>query len=272
MKKIYILFIAIFTLSFYHLNGQDRLANGKDPIVDMIYVEGGIFQMGSDLSIYENEKPKHDVQIESFYMSKYEITQEVWEKIMGTNPSRFQGNNRPVERVSWYDVVKFCNALSEAEGLAPVYLIKGGQIDLLLNSNGYRLPTEAEWEYAAGGGSKKVDYAGFPYPGGYNPENVAWFNDNSQITTHQVGILKPNELGLHDMSGNVYEWCWDWYDSKYYKEKIGSKAYGPMSGEAKVIRGGGWSSKQDFLRITKRRATLSGSVSSNLGFRVVRMK
>ncbi|HDP98542.1 MAG TPA: hypothetical protein ENN22_05075, partial [bacterium] len=155
---------------------------------DMVFVAGGTFMMGSNE--YDNEKPIHKVYVDDFYIGKYEVTQKQWFEIMGSNPSRFKGDNLPVERVSWNDVQEFIRKLNAKTG------------------GNFRLPTEAEREYASRGGSRS---AHFKYSGSNNVDNVAWYDNNSGRKTHPVGTKQPNELGLYDMSGNVWEWCSDWY-------------------------------------------------------------
>ncbi len=205
-----------------------------------------------------DEKPVHQVRISSFYIGKYEVTQKEWREMMGSSPSYFKGDDRPVENVSWYDVIEYCNQRSLKEGLTPCYTIDKSRKDpnntissdnlkwsVSVNwlVNGYRLPTEAEWEYAARGGNKSK---GFKYSGSYDLGTVAWYDENSYAKgenhpdygTHIVGTKAPNELGIYDMSGNVYEWCWDWYDFGYDARGQSSDPTGPKSGRGRVLRGG----------------------------------
>ena len=177
----------------------------------MIYVEGGTFQMGSTNG-GSSEQPIHTVTVSSFLIGKYEVTQKEWQEVMGYNPSYSEGDNRPVEKVSWYDAVEFCNKLSEKEGLTPAYTINGFDVSCNWSANGYRLPTEAEWEYAAKGGKKSKNYK---YSGSDNIDDVAWYDANSDGRSHDVGTKAPNELGIYDMSGNVWEMCWDSFDNSY---------------------------------------------------------
>ena len=157
--------------------------------------------------------------------------------------------NLPVEKVSWYDAVKFCNKKSERDGLTPCYSGSGSNVSCNFSANGYRLLTEAEWEYAARGGPES---RGYKYSGSSNPDEVAWYRDNLGIKTHQVGIKKANELGLYDMSGNVYEWCWDMYDDGYYRNSPTSNPKGPSSGKYRVLRGGSWSDDTRYMRCADR--------------------
>ena len=191
------------------------------PEIEMVLVEGGTFTMGatpeqgSDAG--DNEMPAHKVTLDSFYIGKFPVTQRLWVAVMGSNPSYFKGDDLPVEWVSWDDVQTFLRKLNAATGKA------------------YRLPTEAEWEYAARGGNKSQ---GYKYAGSNDPDLVAWHDGNSDGTTHEVGTRFPNELGIYDMSGNVWEWCQDWHGS--YSSSPQTNPKGPNSGSYRVVRGGGW--------------------------------
>ncbi len=202
----------------------------------MIKVSGGSFQMGS-IDGKDDEQPVHKVTVSSFWIGKHEVTQAEWYEVMGSNPSSWKGDNLPVEQVSWYDAVDYCNQRSKKEGLTPCYSGSGESITCNWNANGYRLPTEAEWEFAARGG---VMSKGYIYSGSNDLGSVAWFNGNSGYQTHSVGGKSANELGIQDMSGNVWEWCWDWYDEGYYAKTPGSDPTGAGSGSYRVLRGGSW--------------------------------
>jgi len=233
--------------------------------IEMILIPAGSFQMGNPDTSMEytgNERPVHTVTLSSFYMGKYEVTQEQWAAIMGSNPSYFTDSpatgevqsKRPVERVSWYDTFVFCNKLSMKEGLSPAYRISGSTdpavwgtvptssnstwdaVEIVAGSNGYRLPTEAQWEYAARGGNGSP--GNYTYSGSNNVDDVAWYWGNSGEKTHEVGKKAPNGLGLYDMSGNVYEWCWDWFDDYYYSSSPANDPRGAAAGSLRVLRGG----------------------------------
>ena len=247
----------------------------KEPIVAqhvMIGIEGGNFQMGSNNS--SREKPVHIVVLGDFYIGKYEVTQKEWKDIMGNNPSKYKGENLPVERVSWYDAVEFCNKKSISEGLTPCYSGSEKDIKCDFSQNGYRLPTEAEWEYAARGGVEANQYSPFLYAGSNNINDVAWYESNSWksgvLITTQVGSKKGNQLGIYDMSGNVWEWCYDKYDSKYYSTSSENNPKGPFSGSKRVTRGGSRSSNKDTCRITKRFSDKPNEIFNKLGFRLAR--
>ena len=190
-------------------------------INNMVYVSGGTFTMGatseqgSEADDYE--KPTHSVTLSSFYLCKYEVTQALWRAVMGNNPSNFMGNNLPVENVSWNDCQTFIFRLNNLTG------------------KNFRFPTEAEWEYAARGGNRS---RGYKYSGSNVLSDVAWYYDNSGGKTHPVGSKSPNELGLYDMSGNVWEWCTDWYGT--YSSSAQTNPTGPLSGFFLVCRGGSW--------------------------------
>ncbi|MDR1277211.1 MAG: SUMF1/EgtB/PvdO family nonheme iron enzyme, partial [Treponema sp.] len=180
------------------------VVNPRPAPANMVLVEGGTFQMGSTNG-QDWEKPVHAVTVKSFYMGKYEITQKEWAAVMGSNPSGSKGDTLPMEQVSWNEAIEYCNRLSLREGLTPAYRGSGNAITCDFNATGYRLPTEAEWEYAAKGGNK--DHISYEYSGGNSVDGVAWYRENSGKTTHPVGTKQPNSLGLYDMSGNVGEWC-----------------------------------------------------------------
>jgi formylglycine-generating enzyme required for sulfatase activity len=180
-------------------------------------------------------------------MSKLEVTQKEWRDIMGTSPSQFKGDTLPVENVSWEDAVDYCNKKSAKEKLTPCYSGSGDAIKCNFAANGYRLPTEAEWEYAAKGGAAS---RGYKYIGGDDPDLLAWYKDNSDTMTHPVGTKKPNELGFYDMGGNVIEWCWDWYAD--YPAAPQVDPHGPATGEYKVFRGGTWLLEATNVRASRR--------------------
>ena len=219
------------------------------PDIAMVYVSGGTFTMGatseqgSDAD--SDEKPTHSVTLSGYYIGKYEVTQELWEAVMGSNPSYFKGDNLPVERVSWNDVQEFLRKLNAMTGKR------------------YRLPTEAEWEFAARGGNSS---RGYKYSGSNSLGNVAWYYDNSGSRTHAVGTKSPNELGIYDMSGNVWEWCQDWKGG--YSSSPQRNPKGPNSGSRRVIRGGGLFSDARSCRVSCRFGNTPDSRSYILGFRL----
>jgi formylglycine-generating enzyme required for sulfatase activity len=244
----------------------------------MVQVEGGTFTMGSN-SGEGDEKPAHTVTVNSFYMSTYQVTQKEWTAVMGTtvrqqrdqvnrNRSLYgEGDTYPIYYVNWYEAAEYCNRLSLQEGFVPAYRGSGTSITCDFSASGYRLPTEAEWEYAAKGGDR--DAPVYEYAGGNNANLVAWYNGNSGGGTHPVGGKQPNSLGLYDMSGNVWEWCWDWYSDSY---SSGSQTdpRGPASRSDRVIRGGGWGRSTTWARSTSRFHYAPSNRGDLVGFRLVR--
>ena len=217
---------------------------------NMVQVEGGSFQMGGTpeqgSDVYSDEKPVHEVTLSDYYMGKYEVRQSEWEAVMGSNPSRFKGADLPVEQVSWEDCHEFIGRLNALTGL------------------NFKLPTEAQWEYAARGGRLSK---GYKYSGSNNLGEVGWYGSNSGNCTHRVGEKQPNELGLYDMSGNVREWCEDWYGD--YRITSQRDPLGAASGSGRVRRDGGWNIGAGDCRVSLRLSTLPDFRSSYLGFRLV---
>ena len=216
----------------------------------MIAVEGGTFQMGATSEqgsdAYYSESPVHSVTLSSYYIGETEVTQELWEAVMGSNPSYFSGYpQRPVEYVSWNDCQTFISKLNELTG------------------KNFRLPTEAEWEYAARGGNKSQ---GYKYSGSNTIGNVAWYDGNSSSKPHDVKTKQANELGIYDMSGNVWEWCQDWYG--IYRSGSQTNPTGPTSGSNRVCRGGSWYRDAMYCRVSFRDADSPGGTFSNLGLRL----
>ena len=231
---------------------------------EMVFVEGGTFQMGSTSGDID-EKPVHSVTLSDFNICKYEVTQGEYEAVMGTNPSKFKksGKDAPVEKVSWYDAVEYCNKLSDQEGLDCCYSDSGNNIKCDFNANGYRLPTESEWEFAARGGNKSIDYQ---YSGSNDPGQVAWYEINSGKKTHSVAGKQANELGIFDMSGNVWEWCWDMYGA--YSSGTQNNPRGSSSGSRRVSRGGSWCNRAGRCKLANRDTVRPVDTGRLLGFRI----
>ena len=232
---------------------------------DFVFVEGGTFLMGST-SGDNDERPVHTVTLNNFYICKHEVTQAEWKAVMGSNPSYFSGDNRPVEKVSWNAAIEYCVRRSLAEGLTPCYRGSEGNFTCDFSANGYRLPTEAEWEYAAQGGNKS--YIGTKYSGSNDIDSVAWHNGNSGSVTHDVMTKLPNVLGIYDMSGNVWEWCWDWYGN--YSSSDQTNPVGASSGSGRVVRGGSWYYYASNCCVANRYYDSPGNTYYYHGFRVVR--
>jgi len=265
----------------------------------MVQIPGGSFQMGQNGDgTSGNVEPVHRVTLTGFSIGKYEVTQEQWQAVMGSNPSNFKTNaaegeiqgRRPVEMVSWYDALVFCNKLSIAEGLTPAYsILMGGEaktdpadwgtvpvgnnatwnaVTITGNSTGYRLPTEAQWEYAAKGGR----LAGKPYKicaGSDTVDDVAWYSGNSGSKTHEVGKKAANELGLYDMNGNVYEWCWDWFGT--YPGTVETNPLGASSGSYRVLRSESWGDSAAGVRSAIRLSNDPYHRGRHIGFRLLRL-
>jgi formylglycine-generating enzyme required for sulfatase activity len=220
----------------------------------------------------ENDEIQHQVTVSAFYMGKYEVTQREWCEVMGNNPSYFKGDNLPVEQVSWYDAVEYCNRRSEWEGLKPAYTIHGTDVSWNRNANGCRLPTEAEWEYACRAGTSgpfstgnniTTDQAN--YNGNYPYNNAKGTHRKKTVA---VGIFAPNAWGLYDMHGNVYEWCWDWYGD--YPRGAQTDPAGPSIGASRVVRGGSWNSDARHLRSAVRYNSAPPYRYDYIGFRLTR--
>lgn len=265
MKKIIFLFLLVlFTalslsnrlFPFAQAANGERLAQGEKGAdggaSGMVFVKGGCFEMGDTFGDADRaEKPAHTVCVGDFYIGKYEVTQKQWTEVMGANPSRFKGcGDCPVERVSWYDAQRFINRLGKNDG------------------NKYRLPTEAEWEYAARSGGKKEKYSGMSSDNSLG--RYAWYYGNADHKTHPVGKKKPNGLGLYDMTGNVWEWTTDWFDENYYKSSPVNNPQGAPRGAYRVLRGGAWSNYRWYTRASIRDGFNPRVRYAYYGFRLVR--
>ncbi|MEK4057610.1 SUMF1/EgtB/PvdO family nonheme iron enzyme [Paenibacillus sp. FSL F4-0087] len=277
MRKL-LMFFLIATMLVISACSQDK----PEPKDNLVFVQGGTFKNNKTNFAGRN------VTLSNFYIGKYEVTQKEWEDVMGNNPSGFKGEQLPVEMVSWYDAVEYCNQRSIQEGLKPHYNIDKGTQDqnnkndndnikwtVTINegTNGYRLPTEAEWEYAASGGQESKNYT---YSGSNNADEVAWYWKNAgdkiltgdwnwpaiesnKNKTKSIGTQQPNELGIYDMSGNVREWCWDWYSDA--ESQIAS---------FRVVKGGGWIGGVNNNEIAFRGKFDANGFGPDQGFRVAR--
>jgi len=221
--------------------------------MEFVMIQGGCYRMGDSFGDgYADERPVHEVCVNDFYIGRYDVTQGQWKEIMGDNTSEFDrcGDDCPVENISWNDAQVFIAKLKQRIG------------------KNYRLPTEAEWEYAARSGGKKEKWAGTSNESELG--EYAWFDLNSGGETHPVGKKKPNGLGLYDMSGNVWEWCQDFYDKNYYINSPKNNPSGPDSGTNHVVRGGSWFNGSGYTRAEKRLSIIPDYRDSNDGFRLVR--
>ena len=264
---IFVIFLTIFNcVSFAQARAADEPNTPPEQnriIPDLgikcVLIEAGTFRMGSAESGPNDEKPVHQVKIGcGYWMGTCEITQAQWHAMMGTYPSKYKGDKLPVEMVSWHEIDEFCRKLTKRELKAS--RLPDGYI--------YRLPTEAEWEYAARGGAKS---RGFKYPGSNDPEEVAWHHPGSSDETHPVGTKLPNELGLYDMAGNVWEWCLDFYAPDYYSIASESDPFNNNHGEKiyRVCRGGSWGLYPTHCRSANRGGGTPSGRFYSYGFRVV---
>ena len=218
---------------------------GPEPV--MVLVDSGTFTMGSNDSL-QNERPAHQVTLKAFYMGKYEITQYQWRSVMGSNPSGFKGcDDCPVENINWKSIQQYLTKLNKQTG------------------KNYRLPTEAEWEYAANGGTKSK---GYRYSGGNDPAEVGWYKPNAESKTHPVGLKKPNELGIYDMMGNVWELCSDWFAPNYYKHSPANSPQNTSLSLYHVSRGGSWRSGTERCYNKARNRNIKDHHISNGGIRL----
>ncbi|TKJ37502.1 MAG: hypothetical protein CEE38_08380 [Planctomycetes bacterium B3_Pla] len=208
--------------------GETKAESG----VEMARLPGGSFTMGDENEV---DAVPHEVVLSSFFIDKYLVTQEQYQKVMGKNPSRWKAADNPVEQVRWSDAARYCNARSELDGLEPCYDLDTWQCNF--NANGYRLPTEAEWEYACRAGTKTAYFFGDDES---KLANHVWFDKNSGGKPRPVGQKPPNPWGLYDMLGNVWQWCNDFYQVDYYQQSPRENPRGPETGETKVVRGGAW--------------------------------
>ena len=287
MKKLrWLVPILVVSTLFITLSCKDGVPKG------FVLIPEGTFQMGTNSGGREVDKPVHEVTItKPFYMGKYEVTQSEYEKYCSYRnkfpSSEFgSGKNYPVYNVNWYDALMYCNKRSIAEGLIPCYSINGitdtatwetaiktrHEVECNWNANGYRLPTEAEWEYAARAGDGSLKFLTCSGTNSeYDLDNYAWYRDNSDSRTHEVGQKKPNAFGLYDMSGNVVEWCWNYMNIPYNESmEGGDDPTGVSEGYGRVARGGDFISEYSSCAVSTRGSMDPHNSARSLGFRVVR--
>jgi formylglycine-generating enzyme required for sulfatase activity len=241
----------VTTSSSSSFSNQNITITANGVTFTMVAVQGGTFTMGatseqgSDAG--SRERPAHRVTLSNYYIGQTEVTQALWQAVMGRNPSKWKGSNLPVEQVSWNDCQQFITKLNQLTGRT------------------FRLPTEAEWEYAARGGNKS---RGYKYAGSNDIGSVAWYNGNSGEKTHPVGQKQANELGIYDMSGNVYEWCQDWYDNEYYSKSPSNNPCNNISASQRVYRGGCWERDAWYCRVAFRSCCVPDDSDNGLGLRL----
>ena len=228
--------------------------------VKMVRVPAGEFVMGDDRG-EDDAKPAHRVKISAFYMDTTEVTQASYQALMGRNPAKRKGPDRPVEQVGWLAAIKYCNMRSRREGLQACYDLKTLKCDFA--ADGYRLPTEAEWEYACRMGGATRDT---PSNDARKLAKRAWFKANAGKTTHPVAQKEPNAWGLYDVQGNVWEWCHDRYCEGYYAESESTDPRGPSDGDERVLRGGSWASGPESCRPTARYSETPGFADVCFGY------
>lgn len=267
------------------------VAKGMNPppptpeLDNMVFVKGGTFQMGSKDG--ESDETPHSVTLSDYYMGRYEVTFEEYDAFCvatGRDKPDDKGwgrKKRPVINANWYDAIEYCNWLSKKHNFQQVYTINGTTITPNWNANGYRLPTEAEWEYAARSRGKDQKWAGTSIEssladyGNFCDKNCNknWKTEHqgdNYANSSPVGSFRANDLGLFDMSGNVYEWCWDWYDADYYKKRTNANPKGPSTGADRILQGGSWSSPPTYLRCIKRYFGSPANLGGHIGFRLSR--
>lgn len=271
MKKITFyptLLLTIFTFFAFNTNLLEN---------NLIQVKGGTFKMGSkksDTSAELDEQKEHTVTLNTFEINKFEVTVWEWKQFIKANkmkmppkPTWGWQDNYPINGITWNEAIAYCNWLSIKENLQPCYTKKGPNFLCNFQANGYRLPTEAEWEFAAKGGTSSKNYR---FSGSDKIEDVAWYKSNSKGHPNTIGTKLPNELGIYDMSGNVWEWCWDWYNKDFYKQEKGDNPKGPEMGERRTVRGGSWDSQPNYIRPANRISTIPSKTHEFYGFRTAR--
>lgn len=249
--------------------GQESTASGQG---EMVAISGGTFEMGSS-DPDESDQPLHKVSLSPFLIDKYPVTQQQYEKLMGVNPSHWKGPQNPVDQIRWRDAAAYCNRRSVREGLTPCYDAKTWKCDFA--ADGYRLPTEAEYEYALRAGTATLYYFG---DSPADLKRYAWFKENSPRGSRPVGQKLANDWGLHDMVGNVWEWCNDYYQEDYFRQCPQRDPPGPATGENRVVRGGSWNSKPSDCQSAYRNFEMAAftdicfakDIHGQVGFRCVR--
>ena len=281
MKTLFLFSFALFASAFFapvSAMAQNRLGT-QGSSDEFVLIKGGTFTMGSPQSEPERQtdETQHRVTVSDFYIAKSPVTQREYRELMGSNPSEFNGDNLPIENVTWFEAVRFCNARSVQEGLTPAYTISGETVTWNRSANGYRLPTEAEWEYACRAGtttpfnigSNITDKEANCYNNyGYNNNSSGRVTGGYRGRTTPVNSYHANSWGLFDMHGNVADWCWDWYGE--YGTAAPTNPTGPATGTLRINRGGGWNDFPKHIRSAYRAATPPDNSSFNLGFRLAR--
>lgn len=275
--KRYFVFASVVLLCATFTNAQKTKAVGAKRVsIDtskFVLVEGGSFKMGTNEPVEMCESPAHDVTVKSFYIGKTEVTFDDYDKYCldakrDTVTARgFGRGTRPAITISWNDAVAYCNWLSGKEKLSKCYRIDSTGVKYLDTAKGYRLPSEAEWEFAARGGNKSN---GTQYAGSTDLNETSWYKVNSNGGTLPVAQLKPNELDLHDMTGNVWEWVWDYYSDTFYQVSQADNPKGPEAGTYRVMRGGAFYNYANYVRVYTRQNSYPNFMQNSVGFRIAR--
>lgn len=272
----YFVSVVFFLITFSVNAQQTKTTIPKSIAIDtskFVLVEGGTFRMGNGTPVEPHEAPAHDVTVHSFYAGKTEVTFNDYDKFCkatqrDTVSSRGFGRGKhPVISVSWLDAIAYCNWRSHNEKLSLCYSLDSTGIHYSDTAKGYRLLTEAEWEYAARGGNKSK---GTVYAGSEKPDETTWYAVNSNSSTHNTAEIKSNELGLFDMTGNVWEWVWDWYDSSYYLTSPALNPAGPENGSYRVMRGGAFYNNASYCTVYTRQNSYPNFMQNSVGFRIAR--
>jgi len=277
LLSILLAFVILFPMAAFAAEGMpDGVEDG------FALIQGGTFQMGSPADEPErsSDETQHSVTVGSFYMAKTEVSQGDYQAVMGLNPSGTKGGSLPVTNITWYDAVQYCNRLSEAEGLEPCYSVSGTTVTWNKAANGYRLPTEAEWEYAARAGTTTPFHFGsyvhnsdancYNAYGYNNDASGSWVNGSDAYLRRTVAVdqYPANAYGLHNMHGNAAEWVWDWYGG--YGSGAVTNPCGPENGNAKIVRGGGWNDHPKHIRSAYRGAQPADTGLYSIGIRLVK--
>jgi len=252
---------------FIYRNGNKsnsiKLTINNYPKFNIILVENGEFTIGSSNGSIDEQPTKKIILTRNFYISETEISQRLYRIVMKNNPSIIKSDELPVNNVSWLDAVKFCNNLSEINNLKPVYNISGDLVNWDTTANGWRLPTEAEWEYACRAGTNTDYYSN-------SLDNIGWYSDNSGNNLKPSKMKQPNKFGLYDMHGNLWEWCYDYYQENYYEIINQINPIGPKTGNRRVLRGGSFDQGASYARSSNR--SIPEDLKGSIGIRIVRTK
>ena len=276
MKKCFLFVVTasmLFNIAFAQKSKTVSVKRAPIDTAKFVLVESGSFKMGTDRTVEPHEGPVHDVTVKSFYLSKTEVTFDEFDKFCQEAKrdtvlsGKWGRGKQAAMNLSWRDAVAYCNWLSGKEKLSKCYIVEGNEVNYLDTAKGYRLPTEAEWEFAARGGMKGK---GTFFAGSDAINDVGWFKGNSNDAPHLVAQKKPNELGLFDMTGNVWEWIWDWYSDTYYQISPKIQPTGAEKGNYRVMRGGAFYNDGTYANVYTRQNAGPDFRQNSVGFRIAR--